>query len=103
MALSRSSPVIENCQCQGRESVSDAISMIEVLWLRQCTHYVDDLLPYEPLCSCWARGQVVWQSKRDKIIKIQTQGTKVESYIFQGAKGQACKFKELVLISTRAL
>ena len=59
MVLSSSSPVIENCQCRGQESVSDAISAIEVptlMWLRQCTHYVDDLLPYEPLCSYWARG-----------------------------------------------
>ena len=48
MELSSSSPVIENCQCRGRESVSDAISAIEVLTSRQCTHYVDDLLPYEP-------------------------------------------------------
>ena len=55
MALSSSSPVIENCQHRGRESVSDAISAIEVLTSRQCTHYVDDLLPYEPLCT---RGQV---------------------------------------------
>ena len=26
------------------------------MWLRLCTRYVDDLLPYEPLCSYWARG-----------------------------------------------
>ena len=60
MALSSSSPVIENCQCRDREMVSDAISAIEVPTSRQCTHYmyVDDLLPYEPLCSYWARGQV---------------------------------------------
>ena len=44
MALSSSSPVIENCQCRGRESVSDAISAIEV---PTATQYVDDLLPYD--------------------------------------------------------
>ena len=48
------SPVIENCLCRGRESVSDSISAIEAMWLGLCTlstHYIDDLLPYEPLCS----------------------------------------------------
>ena len=61
MELSSSSPVIENCQCRGRESVSDSISAIEALtsmWIRLCTHYIDDLLPYEQLCSYWACGQV---------------------------------------------
>ena len=58
MVLSSSSPVIENCQRQGRGSVSDAISAIEVPTSRQCTHYVDDLLLYEPLCNYWASGQV---------------------------------------------
>ena len=52
MALSSLSPVIETCHCRGRELVSDSISAIEVpvlLWLGLCTHYIDDLLPYEPL------------------------------------------------------
>ena len=56
MALSSSSPVVENCQCRDRETVSDAISAL------RCRHRdsvrTDDLLPYEPLCSYWARGQV---------------------------------------------
>ena len=63
IVLSSSSTVIENCQCRGRESVSDSIhvSAIEVttsMWLGLCTHYIDDLLPYEPLCSYWTCGQV---------------------------------------------
>ena len=30
------------------------------MWLRLCTHYIDDLLPHEPLelCSHWGCGQV---------------------------------------------
>ena len=50
MALLNSSPVIDTCHCRDRESVSDSISVIEVLasiWLGLCTHYIDDLVPYE--------------------------------------------------------
>ena len=38
----------------------------------------------------------LWQSKRDKIIKIQIQGYKGTELLWKGAKGQTCKFKELV-------
>ena len=64
MALLSSLPVIENCQYRGLESVSDSISVIEAptlnrMWLRLCTHYIDDLVPYyEPLYSYWACGQI---------------------------------------------
>ena len=40
--------------------------MIEVptlMWLRLCMHYIDDLLPYEPLCSYWACDQVFITSR----------------------------------------
>ena len=47
---------------QGQELVSDSISAFEVpisMWLRLCTHYINDHLPYyKPLCSYWACGQV---------------------------------------------
>ena len=61
MALSNSFSMIENCQCRGRELVSDSIIDVHVAWTMHeapCTHYVDDLLPYKPLCSYWACGQV---------------------------------------------
>ena len=60
--LSSSSPLIEASKFEV-ESVSDSISAIEApisMWLRLCAHYIDDLLPYEPLelCSYWGCGQV---------------------------------------------
>ena len=30
-----------------------------LMWLRLCTHYIDDLLPYGPLDLCIATGDVV--------------------------------------------
>ena len=57
MVLLSSSPVIENCQYRGRESVSDSI--IDVAWTVHAhwMHYIDDLLPYEQNYA--ATGHVV--------------------------------------------
>ena len=72
MALSSSSPVNENSQYRGRESVSVRLRCRHWCGLRM--HYIDDLLPYEPftvqLLGMWSSFHYIpssnflfWNSK----------------------------------------
>ena len=76
--LSTLSPLIEASKFEVEESVSDSISAIEAptsMWLRLCTHYIDDLLPYEPLelCCYWGCGQVFHLKINDRVYANEMQ------------------------------
>ena len=69
MALLTSLPVIENYHIEVKSrSQTPSLRLRRRRCGSDCTQYIDDLLPYEPLCSYWACGQVFYNHK--KVLKL---------------------------------